>query len=59
MRTVAASVKRAPAAGALSLTVGVSTTKSGAGAAPTVMATAAEQLFVVSDSLVTASTQAP
>ena len=36
LRTVALSVKRAPAAGALSLTVGVSTTRSGAGAAPTV-----------------------
>ena len=59
MRTVARRVKRTPAAGALSLTVGMSTTRSGAGAAPTVIATAAEQLLVVSVSSDTASTQAP
>ena len=59
LRTVAFSVKRASAAGVLSLTVGVSTTRSGAGAAPTVMATAAKQLLVASDSPDTASTQAP
>ena len=43
----------------LSLTVAVSTTRSGAGAAPTVTLTADEQLLVVSDSSDTASTQAP
>ena len=59
LRTVALRVKRAPAAGALASTVGVSTTRSGAGAAPTVTVTAAEQLLVVSDSSDTASTQAP
>ena len=58
LRTVAFSVKRAPAAGALSLTVGVSTTRSGAGATPTATATADEQLLVVSDSSETASTHA-
>ena len=45
LRTVALSVKRAPATGALTSTVGVSTTRSGAGAVPTVTVTAAEQLF--------------
>ena len=41
LRTVAFSVKRAPAAGALVSTVGMSTTRSGAGAAPTATVTAA------------------
>ena len=59
LRTVAFRVKRAPAAGARSLAVGVSTTRSGAGAAPTVTVTAGEQLLVVSDSSDTESTQAP
>ena len=59
LRTVAFSVKDAPAAGALVSTVGVSTTRSGAGAAPTVTVTAAEQLLAVSDSPDTASTHAP
>ena len=48
MRTVALSVKDDPAVGLLSLTVGLSTTRSGAGAAPTVTVTASEQLLVVS-----------
>ena len=39
--------------------MGVSTTRSGAGAAPTVTVTAVEQLLVVSDSPDTESTQAP
>ena len=59
LRTVALSVNRAPAAGALSLTVGASTTRSGAAAPPTVTVTASEQLLVVSDSPATPSTQAP
>ena len=59
LRTVALRVMRAPAAGALSLTVGVSTTRSGAGAAPSVTVTASEQLLIVSDSSDTASTHAP
>ena len=59
LRTVALRVKRAPAAGAPVSTVGASTTRSGAGAAPTVTVTAGEQLLVVSDSPDTASTQAP
>ena len=57
-RTVADKVKLAPDAGLLSLTVGDPTTKSGSGSG-TVTAMAPEQLFVVSDSPVTASTQAP
>ena len=59
LRAVAFRVKRAPADGALTSTVGVSTTRSGAGAAPTVTVTASEQLLVVSDSPDTASTQTP
>ena len=59
LRTVAFSVKRAPVAGALVSTVGVSTTRSGTGAAPTVTVTATEQLLVVSDSPVAESTHAP
>ena len=59
LRTVAVNVKRAPAAGALLSTVGVSTTRSGAGAAPTVTVTASEQLFCESSSSDTESTQAP
>ena len=59
LRTVAFSVKRAPAAGALVSNVGVSTTRSGAGAAPTVTVTALEQLLVVSDSSDTGPTHAP
>ena len=41
------------------MAVGVSTTRSGAGAAATFTVTAAEQLFVVLDSSGTESTQAP
>ena len=59
LRTVALRVKVAPVSGLLELTIGASTTRSGAGAAPTVTATATEQLFVVADSSDTASTQAP
>ena len=60
LRTVALRSKEFPAAGLLSLTVRrAATTKSGAGAAPTVTATPLEQLFSVSDSLDTVSTHAP
>ena len=57
-RTVADKVKLAPDVGLLSLTVGDPTTKSGSGSG-TVTVTDEEQLFVVSDSSVTVSTQAP
>ena len=53
-------MKVAPATRSLSLTRGaLSTTSGGAGAAPTVTATPLEQLFPVSDSPDTESTQAP
>ena len=64
-RTVADSVKLAPAAGLLSSTDGDSTTRSGllggggGSTSDTVTCTDAEQLFVVSDSPATASTHAP
>ena len=57
LRTVALSVRDAPASGLLSLTVGVPTTRSGG--PPTVTLTAVEQLFVVSDSFQSEPTQAP
>ena len=57
-RTVADKVKLAPDVGLLSLTVGDPTTKSGSGSA-TVKSSDPEQLFVVSDSSVTASTHTP
>ena len=47
LRTAVLSVKDVPTVGALSVAVGVSTTRSGAGAAPTVTVTAVEQLFSV------------
>ena len=56
--TVAVSANGAPPAGLLSFTDGDPTTKSGFGCG-TVTCTDAEQLFVVSDSSVTASTHAP
>ena len=59
LRTVALKVKEAPAAGLLVVTVGASTRRSGAGAAPTVRVTAGEQLFPVLLSPLTLSTQAP
>ena len=59
LRTVALRANVVPAAGALVSTVGASTTRSGAGAAPTLTVTPVEQLLVVSDSPDTASTQAP
>ena len=66
-RTVAESVKPAPAAGLPSLTDGDSTTRSGwvcgggggGSTADTVTRTDAEQLFAVSDSPATESTHAP
>ena len=59
MRTVALSVNDSPVVGLLSLTEGAPTTRSGAAAAVTVTVTAVEQLFVVSDSPDSRSTQAP
>jgi hypothetical protein len=59
VESAALRVKVVPVAGAFSLTVGASTTRSGAGGVPTATATPLEQLFVVSDSPVTESTQAP
>ena len=57
LRTVALRVNDAPVVGLLSSTDGVPTTRSGA--ALTVTAIPLEQLFVVSDSPDTESTQAP
>ena len=62
LRTVADRVNDAPVSRLLSFTEGDCTSRSGlvgGGGADTVTDTALEQLFVVSDSPVTASTHAP
>ena len=56
--TVADKVKAVPTAGLPTLTLGVSTTRFGS-SSRTVTLTDKEQLFVVPDSPVTSSTQAP
>jgi hypothetical protein len=57
--TLADKVKAAPTTGLSALTVGDSTTRSGDAGYGTLTVTDEEQLFIVSDSPVTASTQAP